>query len=109
MIEQDVEESPIEEEIEYIEEEIIDDASIDSSETSIESVEVKSESTPDFGTSSESSDTLVKSDSPEDEDEADDEEEVDSDNHEFTIEVEEVYDEIILEDEPIEDESQDKI
>lgn len=109
VIEQDVEESPIEEEIEYIEEEIIDDASIDSSETSIESVEVKSESTPDFGTSSESSDTLVKSDSPEDEDEADDEEEVDSDNHEFTIEVEEVYDEIILEDEPIEDESQDKI
>lgn len=51
----------------------------------------------------------MKSDSPEDEDEADEEEEVDSDNHEFTIEVEEVYDEIILEDEPIEDESQDKI
>ncbi|RCK62453.1 Outer spore wall assembly protein SHE10 [Candida viswanathii] len=97
-IEDDVEIEYDLEDTEPIAEEVEDSNPIDdesSSETPIESAATKSETTPDFESSSTQVESLDKSD------EADHEEPVES-----AIEVEEVYEEVILEKEPIEEQDQ---
>lgn len=103
-----VEEPSIDIDIESNDDYIENSDSIDedySDESPIESVEAKSETTPDFESTSESIVISEKSNTPEyDQDEQEEEQDDDDDEDELIFEVYEEYDEIKVEDEPIEGE-----